>query len=88
MALFNDSQIRQHPIYQRERSSEEPYETKDLFVESRKNIRLYYTKKWVGYCKVTFLLGMAEVYKADYLISANRAVPDWFKIIFLGEPEF
>lgn len=26
---------------------------------------------------VTFLQGMAEAYQADYLVSADQAIPDW-----------
>ena len=38
--------------------------------------KLYEAKKWVGYCKVTFFWGMAGVYQADYLTSADQAIPD------------
>ena len=38
--------------------------------------KLHQTKKWVGYCKVTFLQGMAGVCQADYLTSADPAISD------------
>ena len=28
---------------------------------------------------------MAGVYQADYLTSADQVIPDWFKILLLGE---
>ena len=37
---------------------------------------LHQEKKQVSYCKVTFLQGMAGVYEADYLTSADQAIPD------------
>lgn len=43
--------------------------------------KLFQAKKWVSYCKFTFLWGMAEVQQADYLTSADQAIP------FLGEPK-
>lgn len=42
-------------------------------------------RKLVGYCKVTFLQGMAEVYPADGLTRDDQAIPDWLKSPFLGE---
>ena len=42
-------------------------------------------KKWVGYCKVTFLQGMAGVYQEDYLSTADQVISDWFKIPFLQQ---
>lgn len=33
-------------------------------------------KGGVGYCKVSFLQGMAGVYQANYLTSAEQAIPD------------
>lgn len=34
-------------------------------------------KRGFGYCKVTFLQGMAGVYQANYLTRADQAIPDW-----------
>ena len=42
--------------------------------------------KRVGYCKITFFSGLAEVYQADYLmVLIRRLLSHWFKIPFLGE---
>ena len=46
-----------------------------------------YTKKCIVYCKVTFLIGMAGVYEADYISNADQAIPDWSKIPFLEGPK-
>lgn len=50
---------------------------KDLQAE-RSGIKESYNwwKKWVDYCKVTFLQEMGGVYQAYYLTSADQAVPD------------
>lgn len=40
----------------------------------------------VDWCsKVTSPQGMAEIYEADYLTSADPVLPDWFKIPSLVE---
>ena len=33
-------------------------------------------KKWVGYCKITFLPGLAGVSQADDLTNTDQTVPD------------
>ena len=33
------------------------------------------------------LVSFRKVYQVDYLISADMAIPDWFKILFLREPK-
>ena len=37
--------------------------------------KLHEAKKWIGYHKITFLQGTAEVYQADYLTSADEVIP-------------
>lgn len=50
---------------------------KDLYRQKGAGARkLYQTEKQVGYCKVTFLQGMAGVYQVDYLTNADQAIAD------------
>ena len=37
---------------------------------------------------IAMLISFRKVYQVDYLISANMVIPDWFKILFLGEPNW
>ena len=53
---------------------------------------IYSSKNQIVSGKVTFLLGKAGVYQADYLTSTDQVIPEqdlesviWFKITFLGE---
>lgn len=55
---------------------------KDLEAEGRRNKEVIKAKKYVCYCKVTFLQEVAGVYQA---ITITDKVFDWFKILFLGE---
>lgn len=59
LALFKDSWIRQHPIRQVERNSEELCKL-EASIGRRECEQKYWQKKWIGYGKVTFLQRMAR----------------------------
>ena len=62
-------------MWQLERTSEELYEMKDFYKQKGAGTKNFYqTIKQVGYCKFTFLQGMAGVYQADYL--SDKVIPD------------
>ena len=44
--------------------------------EGKGNKEVILAKLWVGYCKVTFLQRIAEVYQVVYLSSAGQVIPD------------
>ena len=54
-------------------------EQKERLVGRREWEQASYTRqrKWVGYCKTTFLPGLAGVSQADDLTNADQTIPDW-----------
>lgn len=77
LGLCNYSRIRQHPIQQIERSSEELYERKEFYRE-KKVEQGSYTRQEHGLvmAKVTFLYNMVGACQAGYLTFAYGVIPD------------
>lgn len=56
LALFTNSQVRQHPIREMERSCEELGKVKDFYRQNGAGTReAHWAKKQGEYCRVTFL---------------------------------
>lgn len=77
----------QHLIQQTERSTEELYKRKDFYKQKWVGTKkLYWAKKWVSYCMVTFLHGVqGSIRQINKLLLTSQFLINWFTIPFLGE---
>lgn len=87
LALFNDSWVRKHPIWQIERDSKDLYKIKGVY--RQKGVwKWHASKEWIISGKITFLGGQERsVGQNNSLEQTSQFQIHWLKVIFLGEAE-